>query len=56
MSISLAIKLVKILYGLDDKIDLGLRNIKSFASYQLEGVKRCKSSYDGYFLLGLDQN
>ncbi|KAL4497765.1 hypothetical protein ABPG72_000520 [Tetrahymena utriculariae] len=51
MSIQLSIKLLKVLYQLDDKADLGLRNIKTLVQFMLEKVKSCKSPIDGYYLL-----
>lgn len=48
MSLLLATKLVKVLYSLDDKIDLGLRNIKNLVTYQLETLKRGTSGQTKY--------
>ena len=46
MSLFLAIKLVKVIYDLDDKADLGIRNIKQLTLNTMDQIKKYKSPTD----------
>lgn len=36
---------------MDDKVDLGIRNIKNIVQFLMDKVKMSKSPADGYYLL-----